>query len=67
MALSEIPLADKESGEQLMFVSMELAELVRALDSVEVQKKDANYEWNAQIKAYKKRILKLAYEMNVPK
>lgn len=63
MALREIPLDQKENGEQLMFKSMELAELVRALDGVEMQKKEANEDFNIQIKAYKKRIVKLAYEM----
>lgn len=62
MTLREVPL-DQANGEQLVFKSIELAECIRQLDSIEVQKKEANDEWNVQIKAYRKKILKLAYEM----
>lgn len=58
MTLKELP---KENQEQLTFKAFELAEVVRELDSVEVQKKEANEEWNTQIKALKKRMVKLAY------
>ena len=62
MTLKEIPQG--AAGEQLTFKGIELGELVRALNDVETEKKQQNEEWLVQIKAYKKRILKLAMEMN---
>ena len=59
MTLKELP---KENSEQLTFKAFELAEVVRELDSVEVEKKEANEEWTAQIKALKKRMIRLANE-----
>ena len=59
MSLKELPVKDRE---QLTFKAFELAEIVRELDSVEVQKKEANEEWNTQIKALKKRMVRLANE-----
>ena len=52
----------KENQEQLTFKAFELAEVVRELDSVEIQKKEANEEWTAQIEALKKRMIRLANE-----
>ena len=60
MGLKELPPKD---AEQLTFKAFELAEVVRELDSVETQKKEANEEWTAQIKALKKRMIKLANEV----
>ena len=59
MGLKELP---KENQEQLTFKAFELAEVVRELDNVETQKKEANEEWTAQIKALKKRMIRLANE-----
>jgi len=58
MTLKELPV----DREQLTFKAFELAEVVRELDSVEIQKKEANEEWTAEIKALKKRMIKLANE-----
>ena len=63
MGLKELP---KENQEQLTFKAFELAEVVRELDNIEVQKKEANEEWTAQIKILKKRMVKLAYECKTP-
>ena len=60
MGLKEMPAKD---GEQLTFKGFELAEVVRALDDVEIQKKEANEEWNVEIKALKKKMIRLAREM----
>ena len=60
MALREIPTKDPE---QLTFKAFELAEVVREIDGIETQKKEANEEWTAQIKALKRRMVKLAYEV----
>ena len=60
MTLKELPT---ENREQLTFKAFELAEVVRELDNVETQKKEANEEWNVEIKALKKRMVKLAYEV----
>jgi hypothetical protein len=62
MPIKEIPQG--AAGEQLTFKGIELGELVRALNDVETEKKQQNEEWGVQIKAYRKRILKLAMEMN---
>ena len=48
--------------EQLTFKAFELAEVVREIDSVETEKKEANENWAAQLKLLKKRMVKLAYE-----
>ena len=60
MTLKELPT---ENNEQLTFKAFELAETVRELDNVETRKKEANEEWNVEIKALKKRMVKLAYEV----
>ena len=60
MTLKELP---RENQEQLTFKAFELAEVVRELDSVEIQKKEANEEWTAQIKALKKKAFRLAREI----
>ena len=59
MMLKELPT---ENREQLTFKAFELAEVVRELDNVETQKKEANEEWNVEIKALKKRMIRLANE-----
>ena len=59
MTLKELP---KENSEQLTFKAFELAEVVRDIDSVETVKKEANEGWNMELKALKKRMVKLAYE-----
>lgn len=61
MTLVDITAPTKD-GEQLTFKAFQLAEVVRELDSVEIEKKEANENWNIQIKALKKHIVKLAYE-----
>ena len=63
MTLRELP---KENQEQLTFKAFELAEVVLELDSVEIQKKEANEEWTAQIKALKKHMIRLANECKTP-
>ena len=65
MALKEMTGGTKDP-EQLTFKAFELAEVVREIDSVEVQKKEANEDWNMQLKALKKRMVKLAYEVKKP-
>jgi hypothetical protein len=50
-------------GEQLTFKAFELAEAVAALLAVEADKKETNDEFNVQIKAYKKRIVRLSDEI----
>lgn len=61
MALKEIP-ATKE-GEQLLFQSIELGEVVRELKRQEFEKKEIDEDYNSRIKALKKRMYKLAAEM----
>ena len=65
MAIKEMTGGTKDP-EQLTFKAFELAEVVREIDSVETQKKEANEEWNIQLKALKKRMVKLAYEVKKP-
>lgn len=60
MALKEIPLKE---GEQLMFAAVELGEVVREVASIEFAKKEANEEWNIQLKALKKRMFGIAASM----
>ena len=55
-----------KDGEQLMFKSIELGEVVRELAAQELEKKEANEEFNAQIKALRERMFKLAAEMEKP-
>lgn len=50
-------------NEQLVFKSIELGEVVRELCVQENEKKEINEEYNARIKALKKRMYKLAAEM----
>ena len=61
MALKEIP-ATKE-GEQLLFQSIELGEVVRELQRQEFEKKEIDEDYTGRIKALKKRMYKLAAEM----
>lgn len=65
MALKEMTGGMKDP-EQLTFKAFELAEVVRALDLVEAQKKEANENWNIEIKALKKRMIRLANEIKEP-
>ena len=60
MALKEIPL---KAGEQLMIPAIELGEVVREIERVEIIKKEANEDWNTQLKALKKSMFRLAREM----
>jgi hypothetical protein len=53
----------KSDSEQPMFAAIELGEVVREIASVEIQKKEANEEWNAQLKILKMRMFKLAADM----
>ena len=62
MALKEMPSGTKDP-EQLTFKAFELAEAIRDMIGVETAKKEANEEWNIQLKALKKRMVKLAYEV----
>ena len=52
-----------KSVDQLELPGLRLGELVRELLDVEAAKKDANEDWNAQLKALKKEIAKIALEM----
>jgi hypothetical protein len=52
-----------KSMEQLEFPGIKLGELVRELIAVQEQKKEANEEFNADIKSLQKQIKKIAYEM----
>lgn len=61
MALKEINLSN--APEQLTFKAFELASLVAELLSTEAEKKDANEEFNARIKALKKSIAKASAEI----
>lgn len=61
MALKEVPL--KEGGEQIMFKSIELGEVVRELKAQEEEKKEINDDLNGRIKLLKKRMYRLAAEM----
>ena len=63
MPLRELLTKDPE---QLTFKAFELAEVVREIDGIETQKKEANEEWTAQIKALERRVVKLAYEVQQP-
>lgn len=58
--LKEIPIGDRE---QLMLPAIELGEVVREIGRIEIQKKEANEDWNIELKALKKRMFKLADEM----
>jgi hypothetical protein len=60
MALKEITIGD---GEQLMIPAIELGQVVREIASVEFQKREANADWNIQLKMLKKRMFKLAEDM----
>lgn len=60
MALKEVPLGGPE---QLSFKAFELADAVAELLHTEAVKKDANEEWNIQIKALKKSIMRLSDEI----
>lgn len=60
MTLKEIPPGGPE---QLSFKAFELAELVARLIRTEQEKKDANEDFNMQIKACKKSIIKLSAEI----
>jgi hypothetical protein len=61
VALREIPL-DNEP-EQLTFKAFELASTVAELIAIEARKKDANEDFNIQIKALKKSIVRLSGEI----
>ena len=52
-----------KSVDQLELPGLRLGELVRELLNVEAEKKSANEDWNAQIKALKKEIAMVAVEM----
>ena len=60
MTLREIPAKDNE---QLTFKGFELAEVIREIDSVEQDKKEANENWTTELKALKKKAIRLANEM----
>jgi len=60
MGVKEIPL---KGGEQMTFTAIELGEVVREMWDIEVTKKEANSEWNDQLKQLKKRSIKLADAM----
>lgn len=64
MTLKEIP---KSEPEQLTFKAFELAETVAELLDLEFRKKEANEEFNIQIKALKKHIGKLSFEIQADK
>lgn len=63
MAIREISMEVKPDGEQLTFLAFELADAVRELLQVELNKKFANQDFNDDIKALKKRIMKLSAEI----
>ena len=58
--LKEMPITEPE---QLTFKAFELASLTAELLDIEYRKKEANDDFNIQIKALKKSIGKLAYEI----
>ncbi len=60
MTLKEIPL---NQPEQLSFKAFELAACVAQLLATEAKKKEANEDFNIQIKAYKKSIARLSAEI----
>ena len=62
MALKQIP-PTKDGSEQLSFKAFELAEVVARLIRIEAEKKETNEEFNAEIKACKRSILKLSAEI----
>lgn len=52
-----------KSQEQLEFPGIKLGELVRELIAIKDQKKEANDEFNTEIKAIEKQIKKIAFDM----
>jgi hypothetical protein len=66
MALKEIPLSGAGS-EQLSFTAFELADAVAHLLRVRAQKKEANDDFNTEIKAIEKHIVKLSNEIQAAK
>lgn len=46
-----------------MIPAIELGEVVREIERVELEKSEANSDWNDQLKALKKSMFRLAREM----
>ena len=65
MALKEVSLIGEP--EQLSFKAFELADIVAELLSVEAEKKYANEDFNARIKACKRSIAQLSGEIKAAK
>lgn len=63
MGLKELPMEVTTENMQLTFLAFELADAVRELLKVELKKKFANQDFNDDIKALKKRIMKLSAEI----
>ena len=60
MAIKEVAIKE---GEQMMFKSIELGEVVRQLKATEERKSEINEELNGEIKMLKARMYRLAAEM----